>query len=268
MKAVAAALFVAGLSGASLGAEYDADYPSRGIVYGQLESRSVVYDCKLNKKTDRLSCDFLQTTLRTKASPSDLPEAEARAAREWDDQAPEIRERMTQASCLTSRRLLDLLDGKISAPDSAAFAAMSEHERSVMRSNAQALLPLCDSVSKSRWLEAARAMHELETKICVIASDKWTQLFKRVPSTSGIPAWIADDKAEGECGLVRLDRWERKTSSNRSRFWNFYARKAVTNPSGNVLLGKCSDLDQAEYAHAWRPKTAYQQCDQVEFSAF
>ena len=269
MKAVAAALFAAGLSGASLGAEFDAAYPSRGIVYGQLESRSVVYDCKLNKSTDRLSCDFLQTTLRTKTSPRDLPEVEAKAAREWDGQAPEIQERMTQASCSASRRLLDLLDGKTSAPDTGAFAAMSDHEKSVMRLNAQAMAPLCDSVSKTRWLEAARAIHEIETRICVIASDKWTQVFKRVPNTSGIPVWVADDKAEGECGLVRLDRWERETPSTRDvHYWNFYTRKAVTNPSGNLLLGNCSDLDQAEYPHSWRSKTTYQQCDQVEFSAF
>jgi len=75
----------------------------------------------------------------------------------------------------------------------------------------------------------------------------------------------------GVCGLVQLDRFEREESSTGGLFfWNYYAKKSITNKKGKTLLGvKCSVMDENEYEYNWRqPDPKYMGCEYIEHSIF
>jgi hypothetical protein len=65
----------------------------------------------------------------------------------------------------------------------------------------------------------------------------------------------------------QLSRFEAdKTGQGRTTFWNYFARKAVTNPNADAGLLSCKMLDEREYKYQWQKRDPDLSCDYVEFS--
>lgn len=100
----------------------------------------------------------------------------------------------------------------------------------------------------------------------------YRQTFRFLGSGSTLGSWVVESTPQGPCGTVQLDRFEAEdvgTGSKKIRFWKYIARKAITNPNGQLALGgSCSGFDENSYAYDWRAKTHQQTCDYVEFSVF
>jgi len=49
-------------------------------------------------------------------------------------------------------------------------------------------------------------------------------------------------------------------------FWNYFARKAVTNPNADLGLISCKMLDEREYKYHWQKRDPDLNCEYVEFN--
>lgn len=104
-----------------------------------------------------------------------------------------------------------------------------------------------------------------------MTSNTFEQTFKLVsPGGNAKISWVIESQPSGPCGVVQLSRFESETTKiGNSTYvdWNYVARKAVTNPSGELFLGlQCSGLDQGEYFYDWRSEVHQMSCDYIEFS--
>ena len=97
-----------------------------------------------------------------------------------------------------------------------------------------------------------RVSHDKDVRTCKMAALSFHQSFRRIAGTGNEPTpWIAQGQPEGECAIVQLSRFvPEKPKGTQSTFWKYVARKAITNPDGNLLLGsKCVGFDEGEYLY-------------------
>jgi hypothetical protein len=96
-------------------------------------------------------------------------------------------------------------------------------------------------------LEYARIIHEMEMRTCKVVSFQFTQVFRKSSPTT----WnVVNDPDAGwasrPCSIVNLSRFEAKGTYS----WDYYARKAITNPNGQSMGGKCGEtFDEREYKY-------------------
>ena len=127
----------------------------------------------------------------------------------------------------------------------------------------EAMVKFCDTPNFDNFLQIVRLGHDKSMRTCKIITNQFSQRFYR----AGPETWSAQPDPTGECGVVRLDRFERiKPSQNYDLyFWDYVSKKAITNPKGSSLMIPCSELDEGEYLFSWKQRDLNRSCDYVEF---
>lgn len=257
------------------------EYPTTGIVYNTKEDSSITYDCnKLNGNI--LECDFVQTSVRKKAKAKDLPEKLLEAKKQLPDAIKEI---SSEKSCEWMAVILSVLEGKATpeqAAENAPKGAISDKEQFIQGMNEMsaskkgdllastvALNDFCETKSEKSFLNITKMEHEKAIRTCNVSSNPFKQTFKWVEDYYGKGAWVVDAKPSGPCGVVQLDRFEADVTNSKLVFWKYIAKKAITNPKGEMLLPglTCGDLDQDEYPYDWKnERDTKLGCEYIEFS--
>lgn len=119
---------------------------------------------------------------------------------------------------------------------------------------------LCEEVTRDRVEALVRAQHELLSRTCRPFINTWESEFQQISDQ----VWtIVNHTPSGECGIVRLDRFE--CDETHPSLCNFISEKRVLNPDGDGLLGSCSNFDETEFVYEWNEGPRYLPCDRVEF---
>lgn len=279
-KQAVCAAFAAILASAAIAQDDLSDFPTVGLLYNQQEDSSITYDCK--KTTDaKLICDFIQTAVRKKAKANDLTEKLSTARTQFESALKEITTEKPGA-CQIFRDLIEMTKGSLSpqdlidqnpsiASDRAKFIAgmtemrsrYAEHPDEI--ANFEAMVNFCVKKDEESFLNITRVEHEKDMRTCRVASIPFKQTFVWVGGADG-GAWVTEDAPAGPCGVVQLSRFEQ----DKPHLWRYVARKAVTNPDGELLLGqKCTGLDQNEYLYDWKQeRNPRLGCEFIEFSVF
>ena len=132
-------------------------------------------------------------------------------------------------------------------------------------------MKLFADVCKTNSLASKQALRDYivkdEAGTCRVGTNHWKETFQRQASSIG-SVWISSGQPQGLCRVVQLNRFEPDTKSSAS-LWNYVARKAVTNPSGDMpVLGKCSGLDEATYEYSWKSRELVLGCTRIKFSVY
>ncbi|MCA0256659.1 MAG: hypothetical protein LCH47_08720 [Proteobacteria bacterium] len=273
-----ALLFIFALVASSAAAS---DYPTIGMLYNQQEDASLTFKCKLTD-TQRLQCDFIQTAIRKKAKPADLEKKIDEARKNYPAAAKEFSD---PKQCNMVGVWLGMATGAISidaalarnpgiASDVAKFKEGMGRLRQDGAANPSVLAPfkalavMCDHPTIENYLKIASVNHEKDLRTCQVSSNPFTQEFVWVSDFGNSGAWVVSSQPEGPCGVVQLSRFEKDQANASGLFWRYIARKAATNPSGNIMPGlTCSSVDEAEYVYDWKKsRSDFLQCDFVEFS--
>ena len=232
--------------------------PSVGILYNTSDRASLTFDCR-SSGHEKLSCEFVQTSVRRKLNPVELAGKLELARVEFSEKKAGF----SEEECQHATTLLGILEGKHKPPVGADFSQLSETDRSYAVSLSKAITRFCSDKTLENYIKVSRVEYEKQTKTCLIASNSFKQVFSKAASG----AWIVEAQRTGDCGVVRLDKFE-ADESNGIKFWNYTSRKAVTNPKATFgLFGlSCSGLDEREYLYSWRKKDPEFSCESVEFS--
>ena len=107
--------------------------------------------------------------------------------------------------------------------------------------------------------------HDKDMRTCKVSANTFEGTFNAIASQSGADTWVAQSTPSGPCGAVQLSRFESESAAG-VRFWKFFSRKAITNPTGMFYGQSCSGFDQREYEWDWRSEETFQGCDYIEFS--
>lgn len=236
------------------------DAPSSGIIFNESENISLTYSCTQSNDS-RLSCEFVQTSVRLKARAADLPGVLAAAKEQTGKQ-------QDAGGCRILRTLRDVLEGKALVPKPEALTKITPTQRRDLSAMAKAGLAICASPTEANYIAFAKIEHDKSARTCVVSSNTFQQSFKSLPSGKS-KAWVVESSASGDCGAVRLDRFEyedAKSSVSGIGFWNYIAKKAITNPNGKLMGNlSCSQMDQAEYIYRWKTDERQVSCDYIEF---
>jgi hypothetical protein len=260
MKTLLAAAMLLSTSTASIAQ----DAPTLGILYNTQEGHSLTYRCD-PVRANQLNCEFVQTAVRLKAGVGQLPSVLAQARQQFRTEKPP-----TAQDCGTFKEILDIMDGKKTAPKPEALAALTPVEKADAQRSARVFLEYCSKPTEENYLGLARFGHEKDRRTCTVSSNSYKQSFRPLTEGGGAVVWVTQSTPDGPCGVVQLSRFEpEETKIGTSKFtnWKYIARKAITNPSGELFPGaKCSGLDEKPYTYDWRSKEHQMTCDYIQFS--
>jgi len=234
------------------------EYPSTGMVYNTIEASSLVHRCNL---TDSLSmeCEFTQTAVRRKLSADDAEKKMAEARAEFTSSPTTI----SQTECAQYETMSMVLQGKKAAPDMQGLMKMSRREKSDALLLTNQFVSYCRDPNVENAMKIARFSIDKDKRTCLISSNSFSQKFRR----SDANTWTVISQPYGPCGIVQLSRFEAdKTKQQGLTFWNYFARKAVTNPNADAGLVSCKALDEREYKFQWQKRDPDLSCDYIEFS--
>jgi len=239
--------------------------PRLGLLYNLSEMHSSTYSCT-SSSSSVLNCEFVQTMVRPKATFADLPSALERARNDFA-KGPIF----SAEDCKLNQTLTNILEGKEKPPKEDAMQKLSVIQRRDMLALTQGVLKVCSSRSEETYLDLVRFGQARDRRTCKVSSLSFTQTFRVAPeSAPGPTVWIAQSKPDGPCGIVQLSRFEsERTKIGTTNFtnWRFIARKAITNPSGELFPGaSCSRFDEQAYTYDWRSQEHQLTCDYIEFS--
>ncbi len=246
------------LIGTAYGAENWKEAPITGITYNTKERSALTFECDRTSQTD-LHCKFVQVSVRKKLTKDALS---AKLA-ESDKQVATMT--LDEKECKDLDKVVaDFEAGKVDRkvdPRDADFG----------REMFAAFKKACVSGSRDDLRSVMRKEVERDLRACNISTNSFEQDFQRSDGTKPErPVWVTKAEAVGPCGIVQLSRFEREPGKDDFPFWNYIARKAVTNPNAELpLLGKCSNFDEDTYTFSWKSSdgpTEWAECDRIEFS--
>ena len=243
------------------------ELPTVGILYSTKERHSLTYECQ-PVKGNQLTCEFVQSSVRQKAKAADLPNVIEEALKQFPNEKPPSSE-----DCSSYRQIVAVLEGREEKGTKLGqLTNLSELEKADLLKVAKSFIAYCDNPTKEMLVSIVRLSHDRDVRTCQVSSHTFTQTFKQLSEIGSGSVWIAQGAAEGPCGIVQLSRFEPEelgAGKSKSIYWKYVARKAVTNPDGELLLGgKCSALDEGAYLYDWRSKEHQLSCDYIQFSPF
>ena len=239
--------------------------PRLGILYNLSEMHSLTYNCT-TASPGALSCEFVQTSVRPKSTFADLPAALQRARSDFA-KGPVF----GAEDCKLNQKLANILGGKEKPPKEDAMGKLTIVQKKDMLALTQGVLTVCNTRSEEKYLDLVRLGQDRDRRTCKVSALSFTQTFRVAPdSRAGTTVWLAQSKPDGPCGIVQLSRFESEQSKiGTMNFtnWRYVARKAITNPTNELLPGaSCSGFDEAPYTYDWRSQEHQLTCDYIEFS--
>ena len=238
--------------------------PTLGLLYNTQEGHSLTYRCE-PVRSGQLNCEFIQTAVRKKASIGQLPEALDQARQQFRSEKPP-----TAQECAMFKDFLDVMDGRKTASKPEGVAAMTAVEKADAQRSARVYMDYCSKPTEDNYVALARWSHEKDRRSCTVSSNSYKQSFRPVLESGKAVVWVTQSSPDGPCGVVQLSRFEPEESKiGASKFvnWKYIARKAITNPSGELFPGaKCSGLDEKAYTYDWRSREHQLSCDYIQFS--
>jgi hypothetical protein len=151
------------------------------------------------------------------------------------------------------------------------FRKMPEAERKATIDGIRAASLAC----QKRDHASIDAMTDLEVNqeagACRVGSNHWSERFQQTvnvsPKGERVISWTTKSAPSGPCGLVQLNRFEQEVTESGIKFWQYTARKAVTNPNGTTITGqKCSLYDETPYLYSWKSRNLFLGCNIIRFS--
>jgi hypothetical protein len=258
MKFASCLMIVVAASVADVGffAAWSQEFPSTGMVYNTIDAASLTHYCNL---TDKLSmdCEFTQTSIRRKLSSEDAAKKLAEAKAEFISKPTT----MNQTECAQYETVLMVLQGKKAAPNMQGMSKLSAREKADALQSVGLLISFCRDPSLENNMKLASYGIEKDKRTCLISSNHFTQKFRH----SDANTWTVISQPEGPCGIVQLSRFEADRQQGLT-FWNYIARKAVTNPNADAGLLSCKILDEREYKYQWQTRQPDLNCEYVEFN--
>lgn len=268
-------------------AAFGADYPTGGIVFNQIENSSLAYTCSL-MQDGTLQCEFDQSRVHKKLKTEGVAKRLQDAEKEFEKVQSTPSD---DAQCKDIPVFLQMLQGDISIDegidrlskkpdDQQAFATgvMTTREKAKKFPDEldmfKAMGSYCADRTKENYVNLAKQSINRDLKTCEVSANHFSQTFIKVADGTPSGAWVVKSGPDGPCGLIQLSRFEIDQTSvggSSYSFWNYIAKKTITNPKGTILptLTCAAGVDQNEYPYTWREKSDSRLgCEYVEFSAF
>lgn len=255
--------------------------------FGQLigpENDFLKYDC-LDKSAGIKECEFSQILMSVKVKPEDVEAEISKRLATIVAQLDQFK-REAVSFCPTMlgfiKEMPELVEALV-AGDEAAAIEVFERLPEEMRDEAsfddlkkqfaqsvpeevedaiasfQMLQRLCEEQSLEAFEAMTRHDVEKDARTCKLFVNEWKETFEKVSDTNWV---ISDGGPRGECGVVRLDRFE-----CRGRFLcDFVSEKRVLNPDDEPLGGiPCSGLEEGEFRYTYDGDGVYTQCEIMSF---
>jgi hypothetical protein len=244
--------------------------PGIGFAYGTKENSFIMYEC--NQSGANLDCQFTQSSIRRKLSSQDAKSKLIEARAQFPAAKKELLENDGRF-CKEVQLTKSVLSGKTnlnSIPDKMreGISKLGLREKQDLSLTMNAIDKFCSNPTEENYLAFVRLGLEHDQRTCSVIVNPYKQSFAQIQGTNN---WVViqQEGPTGPCGIVNISRFESETSS-KINFWNYFAKKVVTNKSGDVLQGlmKCTDLDEAEYEYNWKSRQIYMGCDYITLGGF
>ena len=231
--------------------------PDTGRVWGQEQTDFLEYNCKM-LSDERLSCDFIQTMVTKADNSPDMYENELNRCY---DEALGENESYDENICNYIKTTLYLFDGLITENEFVERMGTSDIDferllgnqttKDTLRYRFSTMAPLmCEkTITKDQCIKMATAYSEERENTCNVITNTYSQTFAKANSTDK-DIFTVETSANGPCGVINVSRFERDYND----YWNYISQKVVTNPSGQSVLGDCSELDEDTYEYSWKPE--------------
>jgi hypothetical protein len=238
------------------------DHPTFGVVYNTTENHSLTYECSL--AGNELSCEFTQTGVRKSITADDAAQQRAAIPQQYAEGIAEL-----EAECPELRRLAEGIQSGTPSdaiPNAAEFqhflSTAPEAQIEDLRDLMARGVDMCDQPTLENFTRFVDYGIEKRERTCKVWSQRYSQRFRAVGSER--ETWVVNEPPSGDCGLVNVSRFEK--ARDMDIFWDYYARKVVTNKQGMASgVIACGDFDENEYHYAWRSREVFLGCDYVQF---
>ncbi len=229
------------------------EYPTIGQLTEDVGDGSMAYDCVLNSVS--LSCHFTQVRVSKSAG------------------SPEDQKEKNAEGLLASAAQFCGSDDYQHAIDTAKSGGPVEGvNNDAQRQNLLELFALFEALCRDRTMEAARSIVEENSRrqenTCKVGTYPFVLDFTWNPVTT---RWETVSQPNGACGVVTAAFMETDKDPNAVAydFWTYGQQTLVTNPEGeDPLTGKCADRPNETMHYTWKTRSAFLQCQYVQYSLF
>lgn len=233
--------------------------PLSGHVSNTQEMSSLYYSCRPSG-SGAIECEFVQTSVRQKAKPEDLPKKIAEARAEFRKTGLKG---FPKEECDGYRKIVAMMRGNsanLTAEQRQWLLTMTPRKRQHLNDSFDAMMRVCDNPTEEAFIKLVELEHSKNMRTCRVSSNTYRQTLKRVSPD----VYTANEGPSGDCGIINVSRLERATDSK--LFFNYRAKKIITNPKATFFISMlCEQLDQAEYLYTWRTQEWTPTCDFLEF---
>lgn len=242
----------------------DPAYPTVGLLHHTTEGSSLQYSCALKGKL--LECEMSQTFVRRDLKDQDIPKRGAALMTEI------LKQPLTKVDCKSIMDTGDEFTNRLKDPSSIPAEYKQEFDlmSQAQKDSTLEYLRLVAEVCKTNSFGAKQALRDHlvndEAGSCKVGTNSWKETFRHQFAASG-SVWLSSGEPNGECGVVQLNRFEMAKDAGSVPFWNYIARKAITNPTAEMpLFGKCTGLDEGTYIYSWKSRDHFLSCKKIKFS--
>jgi hypothetical protein len=245
------------------------NYPTLGQVFNKRENNFIEYLCSQDGRI--LDCKLTQVSVRKKLNDIDAATALQNAKREFEQDTPKFTSDMLK-NCKEYRDWDGAMSGGKSNKETlekykSATEGKSARELADSKQAVALAVHFCDEPTLENWLAIVSKTQSIEKRKCLVTVNPFHQRFSQVVN---LDVWtvVQEEGATGSCGIINVSRFE-KDKNTKFPFWNYFAKKVVTNQNGEMVPGlKCSALDESEYEYNWQSEVKYLGCEFIKFGEF
>ena len=254
------------------------DYPTIGIVYAKDQASSISYSCR--KEGEKLQCEMTQLLVSQKLKPSEVADRRKKL-REMYIKTEGSEKAKEECVSLTNefKRLdsdLKKKPGVLSEKRRKELEELSPKAKIEITKLARYWGDYCANPGATSRNAVIDYQIDNELRTCTTLVNHWTETFVRpagveAGNTGSTNTWVTKGEPSGPCGVVLLNRWEigDDTSAKELGFYNYVARKVVTNPGGQSFAGtSCAILDESKFIYTWQSRDVPFDCKNLKLSPF
>lgn len=217
------------------------EYPRNGLVQNDSESSAINFSCRLIEQ--ELHCEMTQTFVRRNLTEAEAPEEREKLLR--DLRSEEVDTKAFKKTCKDmheyEQKIMIFIDEgqrkKLPKKERDALAKAPKAELDDILKQLRAVADHCKNPSPATREYLSNVLIEEKLGTCRVGSHSWTEKFTRAKGIEAMnagdsSAWVSSSEPSGPCGTVLLNRFEPEKflEDSKLKFWQYIARKAVTNP--------------------------------------
>lgn len=243
-------------------ADGDPDFPHNpNMVDASSDVFNLLTGSCTRKSKNTITCDFVQTMVRTETDPEDISTKVEEAVdgfksaveKDGQDAYRQVSNKLDICTEERGKEFKTILEEK----------ASNQHEKDISQKAYDSIKKLCDVKDEESYRAAVTALLEVEAVTCKVWNNHFTLEFNYDYSSQ---IWLSKTGPLSSCGIIEIISLYKSPEFKETKlFWTYEQQRVVTNKNGQGLLGSCKDRDVEPSKYETSSEPQFMHCEYIRY---